>query len=113
MKKLYVSKAYQNDFFVNRFLPEYYSLIDNFEFDLNFLAFFSKYSQVDYRYRIKLKDTTLRKLRDYMHKEKSIGSIPLNKCLNDIFGTRIILAGVNDQHEEIVNLLNSKKADNK
>lgn len=117
LKRIYVSEAKTNDYFIKEFLPTYYSALENSDVDNSLLEFFSPFAfnpDIDYHFRIKMRDSTSIKLAHYAYKEKRNNSYyPLNKCLNDIYGVRLILKGVNSQKIEVKKLLDSKKADNK
>lgn len=113
LKEIYVSKINKSDYFKHDFLAAYYSFLEN-NIEDELLDFFLKYPNLKYQERIKLRDTTFKKINYYAsYKKEKIGQIPLYKCLNDIFGVRLILPRVNENIGAITRLLNDKKNNSK
>lgn len=59
----------------------------------------------DFRYRIKLRSTIQAKIRYNIGKDRYVA-----KTLNDLFGARIILTGIEQQHNELEERLNNLKS---
>jgi len=106
--KLGVSKMLEDKELVYNIIPSYTKFI-NTSRDLIESDLFIYSVQYNIRYRVKIDDTIYAKLKHYARKEKDLGTLPLDKCLNDIFGVRIILPNARDELSEILALLESKK----
>lgn len=65
------------------------------------------YRDVTIRYRIKNPDTINEKIEQYYRREQTLGGINLQKGLNDFLGVRLIMAGINDNAEAIIEYLRS------
>lgn len=66
----------------------------DYEYDYDFL---------DFRMRIKQKDSIINKLFHYKYVKEEKGGIPINKCLNDLLGFRIMIEDFDHTCEEIIN----------
>lgn len=116
LKKIYVSNALENDFFMQNFLLKYQKSILSFDFDSYLLPIGLEVPKEDnsiLRYRSKLMDTTVKKMEQYARREQEIGTIPVYKCLNDLFGARLVLKNVNKETDKINNLLIQNKVNKK
>ncbi|MDT2859202.1 hypothetical protein P7H71_04695 [Lactococcus lactis] len=61
------------------------------ELNANFISFSEIQSSVPIRYRIKQSESINEKLLYYMSEAHLFGKVPLNKCLNDFLGFRILV----------------------
>lgn len=75
-----------------------FSLLDDYQFD---------YQDITVRYRIKNPDTINEKIEQYYRREQTLGGINLQKGLNDFLGVRLIMVGINDNAEAIIEYLRS------
>ncbi len=100
MKKITVNKVYYNREYLLKILVYREFLISN-KVDK-----YIKNLSENIEARIKTKNSIYYKLEIYTKTHEN-GNIPLNKCLNDIFGIRII---INDKvtEEDIINLIKNK-----
>jgi|GEM_PF-438440 len=73
----------------------FYSLIKNYVYKLEKLVididFEYTYSDLDFRLRVKQNESIVNKLKYYRVGKEDKGRYPLNKCLNDLLGFRIII----------------------
>lgn len=67
------------------------------------------YYEYDVRTRVKQKDSIVNKMIHYRRKESPTGKgiVPINKCLNDIFGIRIIFDHLNHEDETFQSFIES------
>lgn len=74
------------------------TIYNDFEFD---------YVEYDVRTRIKQKDSIVNKLLHYRNNSKiyATGKVPVNKCLNDIFGIRIVFEDFDHSDENFQQFL--------
>lgn len=86
---------------------KFMGLIDNYIDELtlcfSFLDFESDYPILDTRFRVKNKESALNKLFHYRFK-RSPSSIPIQKCLNDLLGFRIIIDAEFDYQELLADI---------
>lgn len=75
-----------NDFHI--FLNDYLMHLDQLTVDID-LEY--TYSEFDFRLRVKQTESIIYKIGHYFSGKQENGRIPLNKCLNDLLGFRIIL----------------------
>lgn len=81
--------------------PEFLNLVNDYHQFLYIntadIEFEYDYSQFDVRTRIKQKDSIVNKLFHYRNNGniRGLGKVPINKCLNDIFGIRIVFEELN------------------
>lgn len=64
-----------------------------------------------FRSRTKSVESIYAKIHHYAKRENSEGGAAVNKCLNDLFGSRIILPNVKDNLELIMETLNGLKTE--
>lgn len=69
-------------------LNRYLSKIDQLTVDIDLVY---TYSDLDFRLRVKQPESIIYKLGHYNAGKSENGKIPLNKCLNDLLGFRVIL----------------------
>ncbi|MEK4381158.1 hypothetical protein ACTHHL_00440 [Aeribacillus composti] len=73
----------------------FYTLIKNYVYKLEELVididFEYTYSDLDFRLRVKQNESIVNKLKYYRVGKEEKGLYPLNKCLNDLLGFRIII----------------------
>ena len=87
------------------YIDEYYAglnmalISSNFEYD---------YSEWDARIRIKQKESVINKLHHYLCNHNN-GEIPIQKCLNDLLGFRLIIDDFNFNSLDIQNFLEDIK----
>lgn len=78
---------------------DYYKYIISYVEKINelsiYLEFEYHYSDLDLSMRVKQKESITNKLNHYRYGKKEAGRVPLNKCLNDLLGVRIILKDFN------------------
>ena len=99
MKKITVFDVYNNQkFLVNILNYREFLLFNNIDTIVNKLS-------ENIEARIKNKNSIQYKIESYTKTHES-GNIPLNKCLNDIFGIRIIIDDI--RQEEIIQWVKSK-----
>lgn len=83
-------------------------LIQKYQDSLNklivYLDYDFDYRHLDFRMRIKQKDSIINKLFYYKHGKDEKGGIPLNKCLNDLLGFRIMINDFDHTCEEALQL---------
>lgn len=76
--------------------PEFLFHVDDYHIWVSMMSYEIEleyeYGEYDFRTRVKQKDSIVNKLIHYRNKDipQGKGCIPINKCLNDIFGLRII-----------------------
>lgn len=70
------------------------------------------YRQYDFRMRIKQKDSIINKLFYYKHGKDEKGGIPINKCLNDLLGFRIVFDDFDHTCEEAIRFQDEIKLNN-
>lgn len=58
-----------------------------------------------FRQRVKVFETAKEKINAYSISEKQRGTLYVGKCVNDLFGMRIILDNLNENAKEILNFL--------
>lgn len=104
LKKWDVQQAIKDQFFMQKLIPKYREDIQ-FKISADLLKFMLDYNNFNIRYRTKLKDTIIMKLLHYAYKEKNTHGLYVSKCLNDIFGVRIVLDGVTSNYDKINVLL--------
>lgn len=105
LRKWDVTDAINDDFFMQTLIPKYRNTLES-DNTLNFeLLKLSAKVGSRFRYRVKLEDTIIIKLRHYSYKEKEIHGLYVSKCLNDVFGGRLILGNINSNSDKIQNLL--------
>lgn len=80
-----------------QYLYEYVDLLNDFY--PNLLSGLAPLQDIDYRIRIKERGSIDGKIYRYMSEKHANGRVPINKCLNDLVGFRIILAKIS--HEEV------------
>ncbi|GAJ99141.1 hypothetical protein [Geomicrobium sp. JCM 19055] len=74
-------------------------------YDLDYLE--DEYSHLDLRMRVKEPQSYVSKLLHYRINKNELGKIPLNKCLNDLLGLRLIVPGFNYNCPEFKGLFES------
>ncbi|MFP3509836.1 hypothetical protein SB775_09260 [Peribacillus sp. SIMBA_075] len=83
-----------NAYFINEefhsVLKSYLSKIDQLTIDIDLEYTYSEY---DFRLRVKQPESIIYKLGHYNSGKTENGRFPLNKCLNDLLGFRIIMPG--------------------
>jgi len=94
MRKALVKNAYQNQ--------------DILSYAFDYVNFLNEYVELGFKFqgvvdytintRVKAKNSIQSKIEKYVQRKEN-GEIPLNKCLNDLFGVRIILEEEIDYHE--------------
>lgn len=67
----------------------------------NFISFSDIQSDFPVRYRIKQSESINEKLLYYMSEKHQFGKIPLNKCLNDFLGFRILVSDLDDVYNSL------------
>lgn len=63
-----------------------------------------EFSHLDFRSRVKQKDSIVNKLLFYRYEKDEKGKVALNKCLNDLLGFRIIVDDFNHRCEGFDNI---------
>ncbi|MCM3024619.1 hypothetical protein [Heyndrickxia ginsengihumi] len=81
-----------NEFYT--YLNDYLTKLNRLTRDLDLEYTYSEY---DFRIRVKQRESIIYKLGHYNSGKREMGKIPLNKCLNDLLGFRIIIP--NFKHE--------------
>ncbi|MEK5415270.1 hypothetical protein [Paenibacillus sp. FSL L8-0708] len=61
------------------------------------------YKHFDFRLRIKQRDSIINKLFHYRYTKGEQGGMPINKCLNDLLGFRILINDFDHTCEEVSN----------
>ncbi|CAM3813315.1 MULTISPECIES: nucleotidyltransferase family protein [Paenibacillus] len=61
-----------------------------------------EYRHFDLRMRIKQKDSIINKLFHYKYDKQEQGGVPINKCLNDLLGFRIMIEDFDHTCEEVL-----------
>ena len=86
----------------------YYKRILSYIEKLNELYMFLEleylYKDLDLSMRVKERGSITDKLNHYCYRKEQQGKIPLNKCLNDLFGVRVILNGFDHSCEYFLRL---------
>lgn len=91
-------------------------------FDINFLKLVEEYhlevmlasarinfeshsnGEWEVRSRVKQKESIINKLFHYTDKDDQKGTFPINKCLNDIFGVRVVIRNLDIEDTEFVEI---------
>jgi Region found in RelA / SpoT proteins len=82
-------------------LNSYLSNIDELTIDLD-LEY--TYKDLDLRFRVKQSESIIYKLIHYFSGKQEKGKIPLNKCLNDLLGFRVIMPGFDHDCEKFAKM---------
>ncbi len=95
LKKVLVKDIAEFDDIVFCFLPKYYDYIQGYMYLLNDLTatidFEYDYFDFDCRTRVKQNESMVNKIIYYCVGKNEEGKVSLNKCLNDLFGLRIMI----------------------
>lgn len=110
LKKSYVSK-YRFDTGFNKIIMDYLENLENFLMDSDEIVSFQTSTNFKFRSRTKAIESIYEKMNHYSESETERGGTPIYKCLNDLFGSRIILPNVRDNSEKISNTLEKLRAD--
>ncbi|MCI1466509.1 MAG: hypothetical protein LKH26_02160 [Lactobacillus sp.] len=110
LNKISVSTALQDDFFIQKFLPEYHKELLKFGLDEYLFELNLRLRQLNLgtiRSRAKDPETIIKKMQQYAAREQKIHGLPISKCLNDLQGMRLIAPNVNNNWPNIDKLLQS------
>lgn len=108
LKKIRVSDLFEDKDMVIKqeyleYIFQYVANINTIFLELNELIF--EFHEYNPRFRIKQRESIENKLYYYLKLDHQ-GKSPLNKCLNDLVGFRILLDDFNGDSEEMIVLLN-------
>jgi hypothetical protein len=102
LRKYTIDEAMNDSYFMDEIIPQYINRLHKWESASESLFFLElKY---DFRDRIKLIDTIMKKMHHNIGKEMYV-----SKVLNDFFGIRIILSDVIQNRNEICRLLDNDR----
>jgi len=100
----------------SKIFEEFENYVDEYRSKLNFVVAYSEfiddYSKFDGRNRVKQKDSIQNKLFYYQSKKSTNhGKVPLQKCLNDLLGFRLVFNDFYPDEPEFCKLITSLKKD--
>lgn len=112
-----VRKLFDTD--TSMFQGDFLLHLDNYHESLNLALIYNdlefEYSSWDLRSRIKQKDSIINKLIHYQTKKidsgPSNGSFALKKCLNDLYGFRVVINELDHKSVEFKDMLEALKVD--
>ncbi|WP_052088298.1 hypothetical protein [Paenibacillus wynnii] len=91
-------------------IQDYLDQLGNLVVDLEYEY---EYEDLDFRLRIKQKDSIVNKIYHYKFGKNEEGKVPLNKCLNDLLGLRIIVNSFDHNCEDFKSICENLKKDYK
>lgn len=110
LKKTYVSQCeFDSEF--NQTIFKYLNGISDFMLDSDELFAFQTVQYGKFRSRTKTMESVYAKIHHYAQREIFDGGAAINKCLNDLFGSRIILPSIREHLEQILNILYELRKD--
>lgn len=107
------STTVNNVLFEQKFDANFLEYIEKYHGELNNYIwiennFIEKYEDLDARIRVKQKDSIYNKIVFYGEKNEA-GKIPIQKCLNDLLGFRLVFDNLNCADSQYINLMENLK----
>lgn len=110
LKNTYVSQCeFDSDF--NQTIINYLDGVSGFMLDSDAFFAFQTTQYGKFRSRTKSSESIYAKMNHYAQRESEKGGAAINKCLNDLFGSRIILPNIRDELTSVSSILDELKSD--